>query len=109
MDMESLGPRSYDITTTVPLLFLGCIRVFLTEHRLVGLVVRASDSPTVDLSSIPAFTVDLFSGSSYTPVATPPGAWRDKVNAGSGWPCVSILRLGEIYSFYLSVAARTIV
>ena len=39
-----------------------------------------------------------FSGSSRTndlkigtPVATLPGAWRDKVSAGTDWPCVSIL------------------
>ena len=48
-----------------------------------------------------------------TPVATLPGAWRCMVSAGTGWPGVSILRLGEIESliwyFYLSVAARTII
>ena len=26
-----------------------------------------------------------------TPVATLPGAWRDRVGAGTGWPGVSIL------------------
>ena len=55
-----------------------------------------------------------FSGSSHTsdfqfgtPVATLPGAWIDRVSAGTGRPCVSILRLGEVESmicnFYLSV------
>ena len=48
-----------------------------------------------------------------TPVATLPGAWRYKVSAGTGRPGVSMLLLGEmetlICSFYLSVAARTIV
>ena len=48
-----------------------------------------------------------------TPVATLPGAWCYKISAGTGWPGVSILWLGEmgslICSFYLSVAARTIV
>ena len=48
-----------------------------------------------------------------TPVATPPGAWRYRVSAGTGWPGVSILWLGEvegwICNFCLSVAARQIV
>ena len=46
-------------------------------------------------------------------VATLPDAWRDTVNAGTGWVGVSIFWLGEveslICSFYLSVAARTLV
>ena len=44
-----------------------------------------------------------FSGSSHTidlkigtPVATLQGAWRDRVSAGTGWPGVSILWLGEV-------------
>ena len=44
-----------------------------------------------------------------TPVATLPGAWRYRVRAGTGLPCISIPRLGEVESvicnFYLSVAA----
>ena len=48
-----------------------------------------------------------------TPVATLPGAWRYRVSAGTGWPGVSILWLGEverwICNFCLSVAARKIV
>ena len=48
-----------------------------------------------------------------TPVATLSGAWRYRVSAGTGWPDVSILRLGEVESwicnFYLSVAACKIV
>ena len=62
----------------------------------------------------------IFSGSSHdsdlnigTPVATLPGAWCYRVSAGTGWPGVSILWLGEMESlvcnFYLSVAAREIV
>ena len=61
----------------------------------------------------------IFPGSSHTsdlkigtPVATLPGAWRHRVGAGTGWPGVSILWLGEISlicNFYLSVAARKIV
>ena len=53
-----------------------------------------------------------FPGSSHTsdlkigtPVATPPGAWRYRVSARTGWPGVSILWLGEmeslVCSFYL--------
>ena len=62
----------------------------------------------------------IFSGSSHTsdlkigtPVATLPGAWRSRVNTGTGGPGVSILWLGEVESlvcnFYLSEAARKIV
>ena len=58
----------------------------------------------------------IFPGSSHTsdleidtPVATLPGAWRYKVSAGTGWPGVSTLWLGEMESlicnFCLSVAA----
>ena len=47
-----------------------------------------------------------------TPVATLPGPWRYMVSAGTGWPSVSILWLGEMESlicnFYLSVAAHKI-
>ena len=61
-----------------------------------------------------------FSGSSHTcdlkigtPMATLPGAWRDRVSTGTGWPGVSILWLGEMKFFIcklcLSVAARAIV
>ena len=45
----------------------------------------------------------IFPGSSYTSdfkigtaVATLPGAWHYRVSAGTGWPGVSILRLGEM-------------
>ena len=61
-----------------------------------------------------------FSGSSHTsdikngaPVATLPGAWHYRVSAGTGWPGVSIVWLGEVEScicnFCLSVAAHKIV
>ena len=47
------------------------------------------------------------------PVATLPGAWCYRVSAGTGWPSVSILWLGEteslVCNFCLSVAARQIV
>ena len=48
-----------------------------------------------------------------TPVATLPGAWYFRVSAGTGWPGVNILWLGEmeilVCNLYLSVAARKIV
>ena len=66
-------------------------------NRLVGLVVKASASRAED----PVFESSLrrdFSGSSHTsdfkigtPVATLPGAWRDRVIAGTGWPDISIV------------------
>ena len=47
-----------------------------------------------------------------TPAATLSGVWRYRVNAETGWPGVSILRLGEaeslVCNFYFSVAAHTI-
>ena len=57
----------------------------------------------------------IFSGSSHTsgfkigtPMAALPGAWRYRVSAGTGWPDVSVLWLGEmenlVCNFYLSVA-----
>ena len=65
--------------------------------RLVGPVVKASDSKTED----PGFESRLrrdFSRSSHacdlkigTQVATLLGAWRYRVSAGTGWPGVSIL------------------
>ena len=89
------------------------------QHRLAGLVVKASASGAED----PRFESRLpwdFSGSSHTsdlkigtPVTTLSGAWRYRVSAGTGRPGVSILWLGEVESwicnFYLSVAARKIV
>ena len=93
--------------------------LFVCDHCLIGLTVKASASRGED----PGFESHLhrdFLGSSHisdskigTPVATLPGAWRYRVIAGTGWPGVSILWLGEMESwicnFYLSVAARTIV
>ena len=88
-------------------------------NRLVGLVVKASASGVED----PGFESRLrrgCSGSRHTsdfkigsPVATLPGAWRHTVSAGTGWPGVSILWIGEMESlicnFYLCVTACTIV
>ena len=64
---------------------------------LVGLVVKAFASRAED----PGFESHLcrdFSGSIHTsdlnigtPVATLPGAWRDRVSAGTGRPGVSML------------------
>ena len=63
-----------------------------------------------DFFGVESYTSDLKIG---IPVATLPGAWHYRVSAGTGWPGVSILCLGEveslICSFYLSVAARKIV
>ena len=89
-----------------------------STDRLVRLVVKASTSRAEDPGFESRLRLD-FSASSPTrdlkigtPVATPPGAWRYRVNAGTGWPGVSILWLGEVESlicnFYLSVAARQI-
>ena len=65
--------------------------------RLVGLVVKASASRAEDPGFESPFRRD-FSGSSHTsdfkigtPVATLPGAWSYRVNAGTGRPGVSIL------------------
>ena len=91
-----------------------------TNDPLVGLVVKASASRTEDpgfefrlrqdFSGVESYYSDLKIG---TPVATLLGAWRYRVSAGTGWPGVSILWLGEmeglICNFYLSVAARKIV
>ena len=89
-------------------------------YRVIRLVVKVSVSKAAE----PGFESRLrrgdFSKSSQisdlrigTPVATLPGAWCHRVSAGTGWPGVSILGLGEITSLigslYLSVAARTIV
>ena len=71
---------------------------FGKANRLAGLVVKASSSRAVDTGSIPTSTLGFLSCSSHTsdlkidtPVATLPGAWRDRVSAGVGWPGVSIL------------------
>ena len=88
-------------------------------HRLAGLVVRRPPRERKIPGSNPT-CAGIFSGSNHTsdfkigtPVATLPGAWRERVSAGTGWPGVSILWLGEmeslIYNFCLSVAARNIV
>ena len=70
---------------------------YLTQDRLVGLVVKVSASGAED----PGFESRLrrdFSGSSHTsdlkigtPVTTLPGAWHYRVSAGTGRPGVSIL------------------
>ena len=86
-----------------------------------SLEVKASAVREEDSGFKPHLCHDI-SGSSHaadleigTPVATStvPGAWRYRVNAGIGWPGVSILRLGEVESwicnFCLSVAACKIV
>ena len=71
--------------------------VSVSPVSLVGLVVKVSASRSAYLGLIPAFAVDIKSRSSHasdfkigTPVGTLPGAWRDRVSAGTGWACVSI-------------------
>ena len=72
--------------------------VVINLYCLIGLVFRVSASRAGD----PGFDSRLrrgdFSGSSHTsdlqvgtPVASRPGAWRDRVSAGIGWPGVSVL------------------
>ena len=60
-------------------------------------MVKASVSGAEDPGFESCLRRDFF-GSSHTsdlkigtPVATLPGAWRYRVNAGTGWPGVSIL------------------
>ena len=88
-------------------------------HRPDGLVVKAPASRTANPEFDSVFLRGDFSGSRPaselkigTPVATLPGEWRYRVSAGTGWPGVNILRLGEIESLicslYLSVAARAV-
>ena len=68
-----------------------------------------SSIPSQDFSGT-NHTGDLDTG---TPVLTLPGASRYMVSAGTGWPGVSILWLGEVESLIcnlsLGVAARIIV
>ena len=104
---------------SLSLSLLSLFRLSLPPYCLVGVVVRVSTSRVEDpefesrlrqdISGLSP-TSDLKIG---TPVATLPGAWCYRVSAGTDWPGVSILWLGEMESwicnFYLSVAAHTIV
>ena len=83
------------------------------------LVVNSSASRGADSGFDSRFPRWDFTGSSRTsdleivaPVATLPGAWRSRVSAGTAWPGVGILRIGEVErlscNFYLSVAVRNI-
>ena len=80
-----------------PCLGLSLVSVLSSLYRLVGLVVRHPPREWKILGSNPA-CAGIFSGLSHTsdskigtPVATLPGAWRDRVSAGTGQPGVSIL------------------
>ena len=65
-------------------------------HRLVDLVVKASTSRAADLDFYPcSHTSDFKVGN---PVAALPGAWRYRVNVGTGWPGPGVLLLGETES-----------
>ena len=88
------------------------IILFLILSRLVYFTAFSS----ISFHKWPVFSRGLLLVTSVlktgTPVATLPGIWHDRVSAGTGWPGVSRLWLGEIesliYNFYLSVAARNI-
>ena len=77
----------------------------ITTDRLVGRVAKASTSRAKD----PGFDSRLRCHW----LTALPGARHYRVCTGTGWPGVSILRLGEveglICNFYLSVAARKLV
>ena len=67
-------------------------------YRLVGLVVKVSASRAKDPGIDSCLFCGDFSGPSHTsdlkigtPVTTLPGAWRSRVNTGTGWPGGSIL------------------
>ena len=84
------------LTSFIPVLSFS-LPPSLCSHRLCGLVVKASASGAEDLGFESHLRRD-FSGSSHTsdlkigtPVDTLPGAWRYRVSAGTGRPCVSIL------------------
>ena len=70
---------------------------YLSQHHLVGQVVKAF-APRVEGPEFESRLWWDFSGSNHTSdlkfgtlVATPPGAWRYSVSAGTGRPGVSIL------------------
>ena len=88
--------------------------IFGTVHGTVGRLLKITNCTfqcdhyyhyyqgihqgAADLGSIPTFPVQLFSRSSCTcdllmgtVAATLPGAWHDRVSAGTGWPGVGIL------------------
>ena len=88
--------------------------------RLAGLVVKVSASRAADPGFDSCLRHGDFSGLNHTsdlkidiPVAALRGAWWYRVSAGTGWPGVSILWLGEVESlicnFYLSMGTRTLV
>ena len=68
-----------------------------TGHRLVGLVVKASDSRAVDLGSIPAFSVDTFPDRVIPVTEQLVFQWlpcKHLAKLGqrwNGWPCDSML------------------
>ena len=90
--------------------------LFPLEYCLIDPVVKAFAS-RVEHPRFESRLCQDFSGSSHTSdlktgtqVATLPGTWCYRVSAGTGWPSVCILQLGEmerlICNFYLSVAAH---
>ena len=80
-----------------------------SRHSLAGLVVRhpprewkipGSNSACAGIFSGSSHTSDLEIG---TPVANLPGTLHYRVSAGTGWPGVSILSLGEMEMFGLQL------
>ena len=87
---------------------------------LLALWLRGPPRERQTQGLLPAFSVGIFPGRVIpvtlnigTPVATLPGVLRYRISAETGWPGVSILRLGEtesmVCNFYFSVTARTTV
>ena len=78
------------------------------DGRLIGPIVKTSASRVADLGLVHAFGVDCFLDSVIpdseidNPVPTLPGAWSYRVSAGTGWPGVSILCLGDMKSLICS-------
>ena len=73
------------------------VEPFPLTYVLLGRVVKVSASTVADLRFRSRLCQD-FPGASHTsdlktgtPVPTLPGAWRYRVSAGTGWPCVIIL------------------
>ena len=99
-DADQIAPTSKQHTRLVYLGGRICSNntsCFHTADRLVGLVVRRPPRERKIRGSNPA-CAGICSGSSHTsdskigtPVATLSGAWRYRVNAGTGRPGVSIL------------------
>ena len=86
-----------------------CTKIGLhITHCLIGLVVNTSVWRVENLSFDSRLCRGDFTLKSGTPVATLPGIWCYRANAGTDWPVVSILWLGEVEKL-ISVAACKLV